>query len=82
MYEVVKTTNFSHSWFLNFSELWTSHFGYKFRCAVVKIIKNKNTQINKQQMAQTAHKTEEEKKEYFDSPEVLDEKVGLLANMI
>ena len=33
-------------------------------------------------MAQTAHKTEEEKKEYFDSPEVLDEKVGLLANMI
>ena len=33
-------------------------------------------------MAQTAHKTEEEKKEYFDSPEVLDEKVGFLANMI
>ena len=33
-------------------------------------------------MAQTAHKTEEEKKEYFDSPEVLDEKVGFLANLI
>jgi len=30
-------------------------------------------------MAQTAHKTEEEKKEYFDSPEELDNKVSLLA---
>ena len=30
----------------------------------------------------TAHKTEEEKKEYFDSPEVLDEKVSLLAEMV
>ena len=33
-------------------------------------------------MAQTAHRTEEEKKEYFDSPEVLDEKVTQLAEMI
>ena len=33
-------------------------------------------------MAQTAHKSEEEKKEYFDSPEVLDEKVTLLAEMV
>ena len=30
----------------------------------------------------TAHKTEEEKREYFDSPEVLDEKVSLLAEMV
>ena len=33
-------------------------------------------------MASTAHKTEEEKKEYFDSPEVLDQKVTMLAKMI
>ena len=33
-------------------------------------------------MAQTAHKTEEEKKEYFDSPEELNNKVSLLAEMI
>ena len=33
-------------------------------------------------MADTAIKTEEEKKEYFDSPEVLDEKVGILAEMV
>ena len=33
-------------------------------------------------MAQTAHKTEEEKKEYFDPPEVLDNKVTMLAEMI
>ena len=33
-------------------------------------------------MAQTAHKNEEEKREYFDSPEVLDEKVSLLAEMV
>lgn len=33
-------------------------------------------------MAQTAHKTEEEKKEYFDSPEVLNEKLNLLAEMV
>lgn len=33
-------------------------------------------------MADTAIKTEEEKKEYFDSPEVLDEKVTLLAEMV
>ena len=33
-------------------------------------------------MADTAHKTEEEKKEYFDEPAVLDEKVNLLAEMI
>lgn len=33
-------------------------------------------------MAQTAHKSEEEKKEYFDSPEVLNEKVEMLAEMI
>ena len=30
----------------------------------------------------TAHKTEEEKKEFFDSPEVLDEKVTMLAEMV
>lgn len=33
-------------------------------------------------MADSAHKTEEEKKEFFDAPEVLDEKVTLLAEMI
>ena len=33
-------------------------------------------------MAQTAHKNEEEKREYFDEPAVLDEKVTLLAEMI
>ena len=33
-------------------------------------------------MASTAHKTEEEKKEYFDSPEVLDQKVSMLAEMV
>ena len=33
-------------------------------------------------MADTAIKSEEEKKEYFDSPEVLDEKVTTLAEMI
>ena len=33
-------------------------------------------------MAQTAIKTEEEKKEYFDSPKELDEKINLLAEMI
>ena len=33
-------------------------------------------------MADTALKSEEEKKEYFDSPEVLDEKVTMLAEMI
>lgn len=33
-------------------------------------------------MAQTAIENEEEKREYFDSPAVLDEKVTLLAEMI
>ena len=33
-------------------------------------------------MADTAIKTEEEKKEYFDSPEVLDEKITMLAEMV
>ena len=33
-------------------------------------------------MAQTAIKKEEEKKEYFDSPQELEEKVNLLAEMI
>ena len=33
-------------------------------------------------MASTAIKNEEEKKEYFDSPEELDEKVTMLAEMI
>ena len=33
-------------------------------------------------MADTAIKTEEEKKEYFDEPEVLEEKVTQLAEMI
>ena len=33
-------------------------------------------------MAFSAIKTEEEKKEYFDSPKVLEEKVEKLANMI
>lgn len=33
-------------------------------------------------MADTAHKTEEEKKEYFDEPEVLDNKCEILAQMI
>lgn len=30
-------------------------------------------------MADTAHKTEEEKKEYFDTPEVLEQKIAKLA---
>lgn len=33
-------------------------------------------------MADTAIRNEEEKKEYFDSPEVLDQKVEMLAQMI
>lgn len=33
-------------------------------------------------MAHTAHKTEEEKKEFFDTEEVLDEKIGKLAQLI
>ena len=33
-------------------------------------------------MADTALKTEEEKKEYFDEPDVLDQKVTMLAKMI
>ena len=33
-------------------------------------------------MADTAIKTEEEKKEYFDPPEVLENKVSMLAEMI
>ena len=33
-------------------------------------------------MASTAHKTEEEKKEYFDSPEELDKKITILAKII
>ena len=30
-------------------------------------------------MASTAHKTEEEKKEYFDSPEELNKKIEILS---
>jgi len=30
-------------------------------------------------MAHTAHKTENEKKEYFDAPEVLERKIDALA---
>lgn len=33
-------------------------------------------------MANTAHKTEEEKREYFDSPEVLETKVDELVELI
>lgn len=33
-------------------------------------------------MASTAHKTEEEKKEYFDSPEELEKKIDILAKII
>lgn len=33
-------------------------------------------------MAQTAHKSEEEKKEYFDDPVMLDEKITMLAEMV
>ena len=44
------------------------------------IFKN-NTQHQKT-MASTAHKTEEEKKEYFDRPDVLDQKIEKLANWI
>ena len=33
-------------------------------------------------MADTAIKSEEEKKEYFDSPEELDEKISMLAEMV
>ena len=33
-------------------------------------------------MAHTAHKTEDEKKEYFDAPEVLEKKVDALAQLI
>ena len=33
-------------------------------------------------MADTAHKTEEEKKEYFDEPEVLEEKLNMLVEMV
>ena len=33
-------------------------------------------------MASTAHKTEEEKKEYFDSPEELAKKIDILAKIV
>ena len=33
-------------------------------------------------MADTAHKTEEEKKEYFDEPAVLEEKLNMLVEMV
>ena len=33
-------------------------------------------------MADTAHKTEEEKKEYFDAPDILEMKVDMLVEMI
>lgn len=33
-------------------------------------------------MASTAHKTEEEKKEYFDTEEELDKKIEILASLI
>ena len=33
-------------------------------------------------MAHTAHKTDEEKKEFFDAEDVLDEKIGKLAQLI
>lgn len=33
-------------------------------------------------MSHTAHKTDEDKKEHFDSEEVLDEKIGKLADLI
>jgi ABC-type uncharacterized transport system permease subunit len=33
-------------------------------------------------MASTAHKTEEEKKEYFDTEEELDKKIEILAGLI
>ena len=33
-------------------------------------------------MADTAHKSEEEKKEYFDSPQELENKIDQLAQMI
>lgn len=33
-------------------------------------------------MAATAHKTEEEKKEFFDSEEVLEEKITTLSQLI
>lgn len=33
-------------------------------------------------MASTAHKNEEDKKEYFDSEKVLEEKITLLAELI
>ena len=46
-----------------------------------KLINNYKQQT-KQTMADTAIKTEEEKKEYFDSPEVLDEKITMLAEMV
>ena len=40
------------------------------------------TNLRTHEMAQTAIENEEEKREYFDSPAVLDEKVTLLAEMI
>ena len=33
-------------------------------------------------MASTAHKTEEEKKEYFDTEEELDKKIEILASLV
>jgi hypothetical protein len=33
-------------------------------------------------MASTAHKTDEEKKEYFDSEEELDRKIEILASLV
>ena len=33
-------------------------------------------------MAETAHKTDEEKREYFDEPKVLEQKIEMLADLI
>ena len=46
------------------------------------IINILNNLLKNHTMANTAHKTEEEKREFFDEPEVLEEKIDKLVEMI
>ena len=47
-----------------------------------KSIKKEKVKSEIEIMADTAIESEEEKKEYFDEPDVLDQKVSLLAQMV
>ena len=61
------------------NRLFSNH---KFNKPKLKTHKKPKQQTSKLQMADTAIKSEEEKKEYFDEPAVLDQKVSMLAEMV